>query len=356
MTVSEVFPNEVRYYGRPRLHPVGCSFGRSIARRQSEFGDALILHSETNDSYTLQGTFSGLAFNTSQAVFLTLGQFNVSLLLTDFVQQPGTNIFVYQDKTGQTPYWVSSLTIDLDAQTFNAQATGIALAGLTNPFAVQLGTENGLGCPRARVQSPDGVNFQLTAGDGVNEPCQIDFPQMSQPSFFAGQTTTIQFQVTIPAAGNVDPSSVQLFPGQSANAFSPMGAPLCNLSANGTAPDGSGIYSCTASFSQDAPGPIPLMVEAAAGGNTLLSPGFSALAVGPMTQADVDAIGNVASTAASAAWDGELSRWRSGIVRRPAFRPSMRYSEWMVSRRCASFRMVSRSASSSPPACAIPSC
>lgn len=37
---------------------------------------------------------------------------------------------------------MNSLTIDLDAHTFKAQANRIVLAGLTNPFAVQLGTDN----------------------------------------------------------------------------------------------------------------------------------------------------------------------------------------------------------------------
>jgi len=237
----------------------------------------------SGDSYSVQGTFNGLSFTGAQAVLLSVGQFQTSLLRTDFVQQPGTNIFVYTDATGQAPYWVSSLTLNLDAQTFSAQASGIVLAGLTNPFAIQLGTENGSACTMARLQSPDGANFQLTAGDGVNEPCQISFPQLSQPSFFAGQTTNIQFQVSIPTTTNVDPGSVQLFQ-VDANA-QPVGTPLCNLTAGGTALDGGANYGCTVGFSNNAPGSVPLIIQATSGPNKLLSPGFHVLAVAPVVQA-----------------------------------------------------------------------
>jgi hypothetical protein len=261
----------------------------------------------SGDSYSLQGTFNGLSFTGAQAVLLSVGQFQTSLLLTDFVQQPGTNIYVYTDATGQAPYWVSSLTLNLEAQTFSAQASGIVLSGLTNPFALQLGTENGSACTMARLQSPDGANFQLTPGDGVNEPCQISFPQLSQPSFFAGQMTNIQFQVSIPTATNVDPGSVQLFQ-VDANA-QPVSAPLCNLTASGTALDGGANYTCTVGFSNNAPGPVPLMIHATAGPISLLSPGFHVLAVAPMAQADIDAITNV-TNAASTAWNSSYQTYQ----------------------------------------------
>jgi hypothetical protein len=250
------------------------------------------------DSYSIQGSFKGLAFSSAQVVVLSVGQYQTFLLATDFVQQPDSNIWIYQDSTGQAPYWLSSLNLDLDAQTFNAQATGTALAGLTNPFAVRLGTESATACTMARVSSADGTNFQLNAADGVNEPCRISFPRMSSPTFFVGQSTDIQFQVTLANPAGIDAGSLQLFP-VDANS-QPAGAPLCNFTLSGTTADGS-VYSCMVTFSRDTPGTIPLLVEATAGADKLLSPGFYVMAVAPMVDADVDNFYAV-TDAATTAW------------------------------------------------------
>ena len=279
-----------------------------------------------SDSYLIRGSFSGISFGGAKLVLLSVGQFQASILMTDLVQQPGANIFVYQDRSGQAPYWLSSLALDLDAQTFTAQATGITLAGLPNPFAIQFGNESAYGCVMARVRvrarrrvmrvraaaAADAVTFQLAAGDGVNEPCQVPSPpQVSQPSFFAGQPIDIQFHVAILPTPNLDPASVRLFAADE-NAR-PRGAPLCTLRDSGAAADGDAVagdnvYSCIVPFSQDAPGPIPLLVQATAGADTLLSPGFSVLAVGPMTQSDVDAYGAV-TAAAAAAWEENFAAY-----------------------------------------------
>ena len=52
----------------------------------------------------------------------------------EIARQAGANVLTYQDSTGLTPYWISSLSLDPDAQTFTAQASGIVLAGLSIAF------------------------------------------------------------------------------------------------------------------------------------------------------------------------------------------------------------------------------
>src|SRR5579872_4653908 len=120
------------------------------------------INPQATDSYTIAGTFDSLAFDTSLNISLGVGQFSGTIPKASFVQQPGTHIFVYQDATGQSPYWVSSLTIDLDAQTFTAQASGVALAGLANPFTVQLASDSAAACSMVRVQQTSTGSYQLT--------------------------------------------------------------------------------------------------------------------------------------------------------------------------------------------------
>jgi hypothetical protein len=228
---------------------------------------SLNINPQSTDSYTLQGTFNGLAFNNAQSVTLSLGQFSGTIPINSFVQTPGTNILQYQDHTGQTPYWLSSLTIDRDAQTFTAQATGIVLAGLNNPFAVQLATDQTAACSMAGVQITSDGSYQLTPGDGSGEPCLISTMPALDP-IPAGTQSSVTVTIPFQPIPFFDYSSFQLFMADSNG--QPSGSGLCTFTDNGD-----GTYSCTAQFNPNAPGPIPLLIQARAFGATILSPGFS---------------------------------------------------------------------------------
>jgi hypothetical protein len=259
---------------------------------------------QTADSYSLQGGFTGLSFSDAQVVNWSVGQFSGSIPISAFAQDPDTGALTYHDSTGQAPGWISSLTIDPASLTFTAQTSGVILAGLPNPFAVQLGTDSASACTMARVQTVDGTTFRLTAGDDLGIPCRMPAPpQVSQPSFFAGEPTDVRFRVTILPTANLDPASVQIFR-VDANA-QPMGSPLCVLRDSGAATDGDstagdGVYSCIVHFSEATPGSIPLLAQATAGAGRLFSQGFSVLAVAPMSQADVDALASTQAEADSA--------------------------------------------------------
>jgi len=230
------------------------------------------------DSYTLQGTFQGLDFTTAQSVTLQVGPYSGTIPIGSFVQQG--NLLTYQDSTGQTPYWVSSLTIDTNATTFVAQSTGIVLAGVADPFAVRLGTDKANGCSMARVQQMAVGAFQLTAGDGANEPCQIpNMPVAEPPVVPVGTATNVTITINLLPTPGLDPSTLQAFVADGNGQAS--GGPICTFSQNsGT------TYSCTASFNQLAAGMIPLIVQAAAGPLTILSPGFSVQAAAPPADGD----------------------------------------------------------------------
>jgi hypothetical protein len=167
---------------------------------------------------------------------------------------------------------------------------------LANPFAVQLGTDQGSGCTMARVQGIGGGAYQLNAGDGANEPCSIAAPPAVQP-IFAGTETNVSFQVSILPTPGLDPQSIQLY--RADDNGQPAGDPLCLL-----ADQGGGAYSCTATFNEQATGAIPLLVQAAAAGQTILSPGFSLQVVRPADDSDMAQISAI---------DDAMSGWQQNF-------------------------------------------
>jgi hypothetical protein len=246
------------------------------------------------DSYDLQGTISGLTLAGASYVLLSMGNFGAGIPISNFVQQPGSNVFLYQDSTGQTPYWVSSLTLDMDAQVFHAQASGIVLAGLTNPFAVQLGTDRILGCAMARVQQTGMGTYQLTPGDPVGTTCELQTLPVAVPQLIAaGAPTDTTISATILAYTGI-PQNLQLF--RTDGDAQPIGDPLCTLTTlplTGMA--------CTVTFNEANPGAIPLIVQATLNGKTVLSPGFSIQVVNPATDDNVQQLSDI-ENAVMQAW------------------------------------------------------
>ena len=234
----------------------------------------------STDSYDIQGAFTGFSLSGAQYVTLSIGNFAAAIPVSSFVQQPGANVFVYQDATGQSPYWVSTLTLDLDGQTFEAQAAATVLAGVGNPFAFQLGTDQLSACSMARLQQVDTGSYQLTPADPVGMTCELSILPRSHPvTVPIGTATDVTITATPQSFGNGLPQNPQVFLADD-NA-EPVGDPICVMSKQ---PDGS--YACTATINQASARFIPLVIQASVAGRMILSAGFGVQAVGAATDAD----------------------------------------------------------------------
>ncbi|HUB79202.1 MAG TPA: hypothetical protein VMB03_10420 [Bryobacteraceae bacterium] len=247
------------------------------------------------DSYSLQGTFSGLATSDSSYVNFAVGNFIANFPISAFTVQPGGNIWTYQDATGQAPGWLSSLTLNWTAQTFSAQAKGIVLAGLTNPFAVQLGAANTGLCTMVRVQQSSPGNYQLNSSDPAGMTCELSNAPTATPKVvMAGTATNVTVELSPQQfTANDTLADVQLF--QADDNAQPQGAALCTLK-----PASNGDDSCVISINQASAGTIPMVIQATAGGATVLSPGFAVQVAEPATTADMQQISSVENVALQA--------------------------------------------------------
>lgn len=236
------------------------------------------------DSYTIQGSFAGIAVDGAQSILFGIGPFAAAIPLSAFVQQDGTNVYQYNDATGLIPYWLSSLTIDLDANVFNATASGIVLAGLTNPFAVRLGTDVSSACGIARVESVATGEYQMTPADPPTQACAIAAAPVAEPPVVPiGATSKITVRM---AAGGLDAKSAMVF--RADDNAQPSGPALCTMTDNG-----GGVYSCTATFNETSTGPIRLVAQATVGGQPVLGPGFAIQAVAPISDADMQQLADI---------------------------------------------------------------
>lgn len=261
------------------------------------------------DSYTLQGTINGVSLAGASNVGLSVGNFGATIPLSSFTQKAGTNVFTYQDTTGLAPYWVSSLTIDLNAHTFKAQANNIVLAGLTNPFAVKLGTNKNVACTMVRVQQASPGSYQLTAGDPEGMTCEISNTPVALPDVLvAGTATSVTVDVTaVHITANETPQNIQLFSADD-NA-QPTGAALCTLTQQP-----GGDYTCTVSFNQSNPGMIPLVLQATVSGRQILAPGFALQVAATVTNDNAQQILNI-ETAMMQAWQNFVQYGDSAYAR-----------------------------------------
>ncbi len=283
---------------------------------------SVTINPAATDSYTLQGNINGLSLAGASYVGLSVGNFGATIPLRSFTEQAGTNVFTYQDTTGLAPYWVSSLTIDLNAHTFKAQANKIVLAGLTNPFAVKLGTDQNAACTMVRVQQASPGSYQLTAVDPEGMTCEISNTPVALPDVLvAGTATSVTVDVTaVQITANDTPQNVQLFSADD-NA-QPTGAALCTLSLQP-----GGDYACTVSFNQSNPGMIPLLLQATVSGRQILAPGFALQVAATPTNDNAQQILNI-ETAMVQAWqnfvqygDSAYARTQSLMVLRKLLAP-----------------------------------
>ena len=213
----------------------------------------------------------------------------------------------YQDATGLSPHWLSSLTIDLDAQTFSARATGIVLSGLANPFAVQFGVDEAVGCSMARLRDLGDGSYQWPGGD--DGPCLI--PQIPvTDKILAGAPAKVTVRVQGPIDSTVDPGSLTLY--RADEHAQPAGDPLCLLSDAG-----GGSYSCSVLFNEASPSTISLLVQGLAAGRSIVAPGAYVRVVKPGDDNDLrqlSAVQDFYTNDDSFAQFGDTPRYRIGLL------------------------------------------
>jgi hypothetical protein len=249
----------------------------------------------STDSLNLQGTFNGFVTGDSSYITLSVGNFVASFPLNSFTVQSSGNTRTYQDSTGQAPGWLSSLTINWNAQTFSAQAKGIVLAGLTNPFAVKLTAEHSSVCTVVRVQQSSPGTYQLTASDPLGMTCELASTPTATPKVAMSATpTSVTVDISpVQFSANDTLQNVQLF--QANDNAQPQGAALCTLTVQAT-----GDYSCVISINQAATGALPLVIQATVGGNPILSPGFAVQVAEQATASDLQQLSAIENLALQA--------------------------------------------------------
>jgi hypothetical protein len=242
----------------------------------------LSIDQTATDSYSISGSLDGLSLEDAQTIKFGVGQFGADIPLSAFVHKGGTDVYSYKDASGLSPYWLSSLTIDLGKDTFSASASGIVLSGLGNPFQLRIGTNIAVACGTVRVRNSSTTShtetYELTPGEQPTAPCSISGPPVASPATIPVKAET-KVTMVMNATG-LDAKSARLFLAD-VNAH-PTGSALCTFDLSR---DGS--YSCTAAFTPSKGGPVPLVVEATVKGEPVYSPGFFVQAVATATSEEI---------------------------------------------------------------------
>ncbi len=257
------------------------------------------------DSFVLAGSSNGL----SGDVTLALDRFRFMVPAKEFRKG--------KFNAGKGGSGLTLLKVSRDR--FIAEGVGLALAGLPNPFPLQVGND----CELIRVRSKAtrkakhrSARTQLSlAGDAG--PCRITSrPSLDPITVQATVQTDVTVRLSIP--GNVDAESVKLF--KVDNAGRPMGAPLCVLQDDGKASDGDQVagdatFGCIVGFTEPHVTLLPLIVVASSAGQAFSSPGFVLAVVNPPAPSDIQIVLDVQNAAASF-WSQSQSQFGDGLQAR----------------------------------------
>jgi len=224
---------------------------------------SLTVAPQGTDSFALQGSYSGISLDGAESVILTLGPIRAVIPMDQFLPQDQPGLLKYEDTTGLNPYWFSTLYLDTANQTFNGWATGIALTGVNNPFAVTLGTGSASVCTVVRVKRGGDGSYAPAEGEPRSRPCLIPNPVVFRP-VMAGTPTQVDVAVSLAPSEDLDPNSLLLT--RIDDNGEATGEPLCRFVPQGSE------YTCSFPVSEAAAGAIPTAVQATAGDVTILSP------------------------------------------------------------------------------------
>ena len=252
----------------------------------------------------LKGRFRNVTFEGATEVVLTIDQVGLRLPLDQFKRRRKT--LTYRGTASGTR--VKRMQVDTRKGRFVVDAEGFVLSGVSNPFALGIGTDLSSDCRMVRVRTkgaragrPQRVTrLVLQATRGSSEPCgAIAQPRLHPAVVRTGVATPVRVDTEVGAG--VDASSLALF--RADDAGRPAGDALCALAPGAQ----SGILGCTATFSADTPGLVGFIVQGRAGTTRVVSPGVSLTVANPPTDADVDAV-SAAAGRMVAAWTNASTR------------------------------------------------
>ena len=262
----------------------------------------------STDTFRVSGRAPGLSSARTDGVTLMVDGFTFTVGGDQLVQKGKT--LVYR-ATGDDP-GLSLLRLSPTTGRFVVAGKHLALSGLSNPFALQIGSGSALDCVmvamasrgargrRKRGSTSRIQRFRLR-GRRADTPCEFLLaPHLEPGGILVGQRTTVRTEITLAPGGSVDAGSVQLFRADAG--AKPVGDALCTLAddgnpASGDAAAGDGRFTCLVPFDESAPATIALIVTATAAGTTVFSTGVVLAVVPPLTTDDAQAILSVQETA-----------------------------------------------------------
>jgi hypothetical protein len=271
-------------------------------------GSSIRLNPRRSDQFRLVGRHGIKSLDGVESLVLELDRFAFVVPVDSFVERKRGRL-VYQ--AGKGVVGIIRLVLDLRHRRFEAQARGLALAGLPHPLRVGLSagavsecTIANLAAPHARRKRSAPVVLRPHRGRATLDACPLEDPGADPQNVLVGEQTDVRVQVTAADDTSVDPDSVRLYRADASGR--PSGAALCTLVDDGSPASGDTaasdrVLGCLATFKEKDEGSVPLVIGATVGGKRVTSPGFAVGVVAPLGADDARKLGQ-GQEDALAAW------------------------------------------------------
>lgn len=268
------------------------------------------------DAFRVKGSLAAVSFDGAEAVVIRLDRARLRIPLSRFRRRKQKLDF----RGGAGPGALSRVRLDLRKRRFLVIGNGWALAGLSNPFALALGTDADEECRMLLVEPKRGSALLAGGRQPTRQRLAIKTPAgddggcgrlgtpVARPVFVrAGTPTDVEFGVDVAPGASIEPASLRLLRAGAT------GNPLCTLEPRAqVSPE---RFGCTVTISEPAATVLPLVVEGRAGGATVLSPGFVLPVIDPAALAGPDPV-HAASAEATRLWQEAEARLGDGFEAR----------------------------------------
>jgi hypothetical protein len=267
------------------------------------------------DAFRVKGSLVAVSFDGAEAVVVRLEHARVRLPLSRFKRRKQK--LEYRGPAG--PGALSRVRLDLRRRRFLVTGSGWALAGLSNPFALAVGTDDAEECRMLLLAERPGAlragrrgaarrRLAIKTTGGNDGGCGRLEKPTARPVFVrAGTPTDVEVRVDVTPGAGIDPTSLRVLRAGAG------GDALCALAAR---PEVSPQrFACTVTIDEATPAVLRLFVEARAGTGTLVSPGFVVPVIDPAAIAGPDPVPG-ASAEATRIWQEAEARLGDGFEAR----------------------------------------